>query len=606
MLTAPRATMRPLPEHRKARVLKQALVLSAVILLFGQLIIPVAAARDVRIANTDLKPTLFTDEQGKPSGFFVDIIEDIAAQEGWNVIWVRGTLSESWGRLSSGEIDLLPGVTGTPERLKTYNFNNESALSIWSQVYARPGSGINTILDLDGKQVVSVRGAASGIGFRDYAGKFNVNVTLLEKDTPVEIFSATAKGEADALVVYNTAAHDDAKTYGLVATPVMFNPTQFGFAVQKGKNQDLLPVIDRYLAAGKADPSSTYNNAMQKWFSTKGTSEVIPAWILGGLAAIAILAGLFVIMNVILRREVRKKTAELSLQNKSLQAEVKNRTRAEEALVANNQELSAAYEQLTATEEELRENYQEINAAYGQLTAAKEELREKYEELSRSEQALMQARRKLTSLNALTFEDLRNAVFSLEGFLSLARQDPAGGKVGTYLARGEEILHAVRHAMEAAKKYQELGINPPRWQNVKIVLLNAHSHLDFSRISRVTELDELEIFADPLLEDVFFILMENVLHHGKGATEVRIGYREEAAKLIITIEDNGPGIPEAGKEKIFGRDYKVMKGGSGLFLAREILSITGISIRETGVPGNGTRFEIVVPESRYRKGGHQS
>ena len=582
MLIGPRATIRSLPCSRTAYVLKQALVLSAVILLFSQLIIPSAAARDVRIANTDLKPTLFTDEQGKPSGFFADIIEDIAEQEGWNVIWVRGTLSESWGRLSSGEIDLLPGVTSTPERMKTYDFNNESALSVWSQVYTRPGSGINTILDLDGKQITAVRGAASGIGFRDYAGKFNVNVTLLEKDTPAEIFSATAKGEADALVVYNTAAHEDAKTYGLVATPVMFNPTQFGFAVQKGKNQDLLPVIDRYLAKGKADPTSTYNNAMQKWFGTKGTSEVIPAWLLWGLAAVAILAGLFVIMSVILRREVRKKTAELSKQNESLQAEVKNRMRAEAALVANNQELSAAYEQLTATEEELRE---------------------KYEELSRSEQALMQARRKLTSLNALTFEDLRNAVFSLEGYLSLARQDPTGEKVGTYLGRSEGILHAVRHAMEDAKKYQELGIHPPRWQNVKIVLLNALSHLDFSGISRVTELDELEIFADPLLEDVFFILMENVLHHGKGATEVRIRYREEDGTLTITIEDNGPGIPEAGKEKIFGRDYKVMKGGSGLFLAREILSITGISIRETGVPGQGTRFEIVVPESRYRKGG---
>lgn len=603
MLTGPRATIRPLPDYRTARVLKQALVLSAVILLFCQLIVPAAAARDVRVAMTELRPSLFTDEQGKPAGLFVDIINDIAAQEDWNIIWVRGTLSESWGRLSSGEIDLLPGVTSTPERLSDYDFNNESALSIWSQIYTRPGSGISTILDLDGKKVASVRRAASGIGFLDYAGKFNVNVTLLEKDTPAEIFSATATGEADALVVFNTAAQDDAKIYGLAATPVIFNPTRFGFAVQKGKNQDLLTVIDRYLVEGKADPSSPYNNAMRKWFGLKGTSEVIPAWILWGLATAAFLAGLFVIMSVILRREVRRKTAELSLQNESLQAEVKNRTRAEEALVANNQELGAAYEQLTSTEEELRENYQEINAAYAQLTATEEELREKYEELSRSEQALMQARKKLTSLNALTFEDLRNAVFSLEGYLWLARQDPAGEKVATYLGRSEEILHSVRHAMEAAKKYQELGINPPRWQNVKIVLLNALSHLDFSGISRITELDELEIFADPLLEDVFFIVMENVLHHGKGATEVRVGYREDAAKLTITIEDNGPGIPDARKEKIFGRDYKAMKGGSGLFLAREILSITGISLRETGVPGNGARFEIVVPESRYRKGG---
>ena len=603
MLTGPRATMRPLPDYRTARVLKQALVLSALILLFCQLIVPVAAARDVRVALPELRPSVFTDEQGQPAGLFVEIIEDIAGKEGWNIIWVKGSLQESWARLAEGEIDLMMGVAETPERQVFYDFNREPVLSAWSQVYARPESGIHTILDLEGKRIAVLRGDINAIEFRDYAKKFDINATYLEKDTLDDTFAATAAGEADALVGFSLASEQSANRYGLAETTVMFNPSSLVFAVPEGTNKDVLTAIDRYLAKGKADPSSPYSSSMQKWFGMKGTSEVIPVWILWGLAAIAILAGLFVIMSVILRREVRKKTAELSQQNESLQNEIRSRTRAEEALVANNQELSAAYEQLTATEEELRENYQEINAAYAQLTAAEEELREKYEELRRSEQALMQARRKLTSLNTLTFEDLRNAVFSLEGYLSLARQDPTGEKVRTYLGRSEQILHSVRHAMEAAKKYQELGINPPRWQNVKIVLLNALSHLDFSEISRVTELDELEIFADPLLEDVFFILMENVLHHGKGATEVRVGYREEAAKLTITIEDNGPGIKEAVKEKIFGRDYKAMKGGSGLFLAREILSITGISIRETGVPGKGTRFEIVVPESRYRKGG---
>ncbi|MDD5143317.1 transporter substrate-binding domain-containing protein [Methanoregula sp.] len=603
MLTGPRTTMRPLPNLRTARVLKQAFVLSAVILLFCQLVVPVATARDVRVALPELRPSVFTDDQGQPAGLFVEIIQDIAGKEGWHIIWVKGSLQESWARLAEGEIDLMMGVAETPERQVFYDFNREPVLSAWSQVYARPESGIHTILDLEGKRIAVLKGDINAIEFRDYAKKFDINATYLEKDTLDETFATTAAGETDAMVGFSLATEQSANKYGLAETTVMFNPSSLVFAVPEGTNKDILTAIDRYLAEGKANPSSPYSSSMQKWFGMKGTSEVIPAWILWGLAAVAGLAGLFVFMNAILRREVRRKTAELSKQNENLQAEVKSRKRAEEALVTKNRELGSAYEQLTATEEKLRGNYQEINAAYAQLTATEEELREKYEELSRSEQALTQAREKLVSLNALTFEDLRNAAFSLEGYLSLARQGPAGERVGTYLGKSEEILHSVRHAMEAAKKYQDLGINPPRWQNVKFVLLNALSHLDFSGISRVTELDELEIFADPLLEDVFFILMENVLHHGKGATEVRIRSREEAAKLTITIEDNGPGIPDAAKEKIFSRDYKATKGGSGLFLAREILSISGITIRETGVPGNGTRFEIVVPESRYRKGG---
>ena len=38
----------------------------------------------------------------------------------------------------------------------------------------------------------------------------------------------------------------------------------------------------------------------------------------------------------------------------------------------------------------------------------------------------------------------------------------------------------------------------------------------------------------------------------------------------------------------------------GLFLIREILSITGISIQETGIYGDGVRFEMKVPAGKWR------
>jgi len=53
------------------------------------------------------------------------------------------------------------------------------------------------------------------------------------------------------------------------------------------------------------------------------------------------------------------------------------------------------------------------------------------------------------------------------------------------------------------------------------------------------------------------------------------------------------------KEKIFNRGVG-KNTGLGLFLVREILSITGITIRECGVEGKGARFEIAVPKGAYR------
>jgi signal transduction histidine kinase len=68
---------------------------------------------------------------------------------------------------------------------------------------------------------------------------------------------------------------------------------------------------------------------------------------------------------------------------------------------------------------------------------------------------------------------------------------------------------------------------------------------------------------------------------------------------MLTCEDNGVGVPEEDKERIFQRGVG-KHTGLGLFLVREILSITGMKIYETGVRGHGAVFEIFVPEGGFR------
>jgi signal transduction histidine kinase len=125
----------------------------------------------------------------------------------------------------------------------------------------------------------------------------------------------------------------------------------------------------------------------------------------------------------------------------------------------------------------------------------------------------------------------------------------------------------------------------------------AISHLDYLEHSE--ELDGLEIFADPMLELVFQVLADNVLKHGKTATRVSLRYVPGPGSATILFEDNGTGIPNDLKERIFSSDFQHKKA-AGLFLAREILAITGITITETGEPGKGARFEMVVLEGAWR------
>jgi signal transduction histidine kinase len=109
----------------------------------------------------------------------------------------------------------------------------------------------------------------------------------------------------------------------------------------------------------------------------------------------------------------------------------------------------------------------------------------------------------------------------------------------------------------------------------------------------------LEIYADPLLEKVLFNLMDNVIQHGETVTEVTLRYQKRADDLVLIIEDNGIGIPLEKKRLLFERGFG-KESALGLFLVREILSITGITISETGVEGMGARFEILVPANAYR------
>jgi PAS domain S-box-containing protein len=216
-----------------------------------------------------------------------------------------------------------------------------------------------------------------------------------------------------------------------------------------------------------------------------------------------------------------------------------------------------------------------------------------------AENALDQARKKLGLLNTVIFQDIQSTIFALSAYMQLANTEREAGKAKSYAEKEAFLVHKIISSLNFAKNYQELGVQPSRWQNVNQVFLYAISHLDSLKITRKIQLHGLEIYADPLLEKVFFNLIENIFLHGQKVTELTVSCREEASGLVLVFQDNGVGIPAEEKRKIFERGYG-KNTGLGLFLVREILSITGISIQETGVEGEGARFEILVPKGSYR------
>jgi len=230
------------------------------------------------------------------------------------------------------------------------------------------------------------------------------------------------------------------------------------------------------------------------------------------------------------------------------------------------------------------------------------ELASMTEELRISEESLRVTVKKLNLLSSITRHDIRNHLVGMKLYLELSHMaDGDREKTAEYLAKEEQIATAIEQQLDFSRAYEDLGAAHPDFQDLAACIGQAEEGLDLTG-TRVTLLGNprVEIFADPLFQKVFSNLFDNALRHGgPGMNAITIAIMETEGTLRITFEDNGIGIPEPVKERIFERGFG-KNTGFGLFLIREILDITRITIKETGTPGAGTRFEIVVPAGVYR------
>ncbi|MCG8011150.1 MAG: transporter substrate-binding domain-containing protein, partial [Candidatus Thiodiazotropha weberae] len=98
-------------------------------------------------------PLVDTDSMGRPGGLFIDILEQIAHQEGWKVRYVVGTWSDQLYRLSAGKIDLLPAIAVNESREKRFLFSDQTIIANWGQIYVPEKSDIQAIDDLHDKNI---------------------------------------------------------------------------------------------------------------------------------------------------------------------------------------------------------------------------------------------------------------------------------------------------------------------------------------------------------------------------------------------------------------------------------------------------------------------
>lgn len=217
----------------------------------------------------------------------------------------------------------------------------------------------------------------------------------------------------------------------------------------------------------------------------------------------------------------------------------------------------------------------------------------------RAEDAVRRANEKLNLLSNVTRHDILNKITVLLGYLELAKVAKNEENIRDFIRKIDDIAQVIWQQVEFTRDYQDMGVKSPEWQNPGEILDRALRQFDLGTIEVVSKLRGLEVYADPLLEKVVYNLIDNALRYGETTTRITASFQEYPDELVLTFEDNGAGIPSKDKANIFAKGFG-KHTGLGLFLAREILAITGMHIVETGFPGKGARFDIHVSPGNYR------
>jgi len=205
---------------------------------------------------------------------------------------------------------------------------------------------------------------------------------------------------------------------------------------------------------------------------------------------------------------------------------------------------------------------------------------------------------KLGVIGRLTRHDARNKLSVIANNVYLAKQKlPANHNSLEFLDDVESAVDQLEKIFDFARNYEMLGVEELTIMDVGKSVEEAAILLSgMKEVKLVNECKGLMVMADSLLRQLFYNLIDNTLKYGEKTSQIRVYYEEGEDQLRLVYEDDGVGIPENEKEKLFKEGYG-KSTGYGLYLIKKMCEAYGWTIRETGKQGKGAQFTMTIPKT---------
>lgn len=295
---------------------------SVILLLFlSQYIF--ASTTILKVGIYDNKPKIFLDSNKAPSGFFADLLGEIAKSEKWQLEYVECKWDECLQKLENGEIDIMPDVAYSKERESKFSFGKEVVLSSWSEIYTTKKTNIFSIIDLDNKKVAILENSIQYYELLEFTKSFGIKPIFIGVKSFDDAFTLLNSNTVDAAAVNKFYLINNDKAKDIQKSNILFNPVMLKFAYSKNFPIEIQNTIDGYIKSYKSDYNSIYYTCKHKWLEPDEELN-IPYWlkvsVIIGVLSIIILMVIIAIFKYMLNNKI-KEVEQKSLQNKTLQEE---------------------------------------------------------------------------------------------------------------------------------------------------------------------------------------------------------------------------------------------------------------------------------------------
>ncbi len=211
--------------------------------------------------------------------------------------------------------------------------------------------------------------------------------------------------------------------------------------------------------------------------------------------------------------------------------------------------------------------------------------------------ALEAANQTMTSLAMILDRDLTRDVVALDACVEQGREVSDDPETLAILDRIHDGLAGVTRRIAISREFRLLGTRSPVWQSAGSAFDEARRRLGPTAVTIRADLDGLEVYADPSFPAALFELLHNATRPGIGTTHIEVTANRSPDGCMIVVADNGRGLAPEERDNLFS--FSEDRCGRGLFLAHEILGLTGIGIAEEGAR-IGARFVLSIPPGSCR------